>query len=316
MKISKIFAGMSALAIAATMAVSASAAVTPKTVDSLNPCVKPWSGDSSTVSDWDTGARWNGGWVQFYTTDNNFAGDTITFTIDTTSATWEESKDEETGEMVSLYTAGNYTALRAFNTAAANQEPGKYEGGMAEGSATGDFAVTDDNGVITLTITGDQFQAAIDAGDCTPAECKDDDGNVYAYNVGFNIQCGHYDNAKMTCTISGSNLVETTFDEDGNIVPVLDESNDSTTSSGTSSETSSTTSSSSSAASSSSSAASSSSKSGSANNTSTKSNNAATSTATSSTASDNTNAGTGATAGIALAGIALAGAALVVAKKK
>jgi len=56
-----------------------------------------------------------------------------------------------------------------------------------------------------------------------------------------------------------------------------------------------------------------SSKSGSTN---TGNNTKTTSTAASSTASDNTNAGTGATAGIALAGIALAGAALVIAKRK
>lgn len=309
MKMSKIFAGVSALAMAATMAVSASAADTAY----LYTVQASWSGcpadevegqvkftenvkkGACDLNQWDSGSsKFNGQWAQYVFTSDDMSNVTIEFTIESTASTqWEyhedgdQEKDPEGWDSYQLFlTLGKTELVKHADVNGSLADP--TEGVMTSGYENS----------WTYTYTGDDITAAIENNKAQLAENGDG-----TYTLGFNIQVGHVANVLVTGTVTADNLYTGAADATSSSTADTD------TSSNSKADASST-------ASSSSSAASSSSKSGSTNNNGTK-NNAATSTAAaSSTASDNTNAGTGATAGIALAGIALAGAALVVAKKK
>ena len=307
MKISKILAGMSAMAIAATMAISASA-------------------ESSIAIEGGSSDAWAGG-LGSIDGGNDYI-DAKTFTKD--EAMHVKVDFEYTPTFLDMISEGVLAEDKIYVVCAP-----VYANGWAKFGASGSEGMTTD--YIEMNNLPDGWTKDGDV-------IKDADGKmpeVFVKEDGF-IQVTNTDITSIEFDLS-ADLVNTlianaTADEeswDGLLFQVggnfsitnvtvsqdgvkLASQNVATEDSSSVADTSSSSaaSSSSSTASSSSSAASSSSKSGSTNNNNTKSNAATSTAASSSTASDDTNAGTGATAGIALAGIALAGAALVVAKKK
>lgn len=313
MKISKIFAGMSALAMAASMAISASA------VDQ-KPFIKDWKvKDQQNViafDNMDTATLWNGSWYQFFSTKEDLSDVTLTFTIDTTSAEWEKGEDG-----VALNESGSYTVLRVANGDKEGETDTSTQAIYVDGESVG-YQCENNGGVYTVTVPGSKIAEQISvqtgkdadgnptyAAKIDPIEATDADGNaVTVYNVGFNIQFGHFAKGTWTSVVSGDSVVAMEIGEDGNPAPIIpssteskpsdDSKTDSKTDSKADSKSDSKTDSKGS-------------------NTSTTTSKApGGTTSTTNKPSDETNPQAGAAAGIALAGIALAGAAIVVTKKK
>ena len=158
MKISKILAGVAALAMTATTVMSVSAA------DS-----KVW------IQDWkvaeqkkviafdnmDTATAWNGCWVQFYSTDKSLSDVTVTFTIDTTNAVWQDAKDEAGNVTGKMNETGTYTIMRANDT---SDETTAHGAQFEEGVSVGALECTNDNGVYTVTVPGSFIASDFEAG--------------------------------------------------------------------------------------------------------------------------------------------------------
>ena len=305
MKMSRIFAGVAALAIAASVAALPAAAAdtaylytatkswtTTAPADSVEGEIKFQTNEDGTpktalgatdLNAWNCGPdKYNGQWVQYVLTSDDLSSVSVKFTLhasDSATCEYHTYKEDETPEAYQLFMTLGKT------------ETVEYDYVNGDGAANFDFVPV--TGDWTFEYTGDDIKAAIEDNKAKLSENGDG-----TYTVGFNIQVGHFTGIEVTGEITADNLYKG-----------ADNSGDSSSTAPTSSTTSS------SSSSSSSSATSSSSKSGS--TTSTKSGSTSTAAAAaSSKASDNTNAGTGATAGIALAGLALAGAAAVVAKRK
>lgn len=296
MKISKIFAGMSALAMATTMVMSASAAGVAFTIPDDMAAIGRPSNDLYAV--FFAGDESEGPVVKDTVKPEEVYG--ASFTIKVNDTEWNEIggggsinfNASSTGWVAHDWAGGSWVddenpkESLVYTTAEAGTYVVEYIGDAAI------FAATDADEESYAAVGINNWAADLTTLEVTGVRVLGEGGSVL-YEAGSNLDKGELQKK-----------------------PVADESSSVADTSSNSTADTSSNASSSSTASSSSSAASSSSKSGSTNNNGTK-NNAATSTAAaSSTASDNTNAGTGATAGIALAGIALAGAALVVAKKK
>jgi hypothetical protein len=315
MKISKILAGLSAAAIAASMvAIPASAADT----DYLYLVKASWNGNTPTdgvegtvkwtenvvkgacdLNAWDTGSiKYNGEWAQCILTSDDLSSVSITFTITSNeNSTWEAHQyDDEAPAEDQVY--------QVFLTL------GQTETVPYETITQPDDLESNNNKMVatcinewTYTYGSDVIQSAIDNG---KAEFSaNEDGT---YTLGFNIQVGHVADALVTGTVTADNLYQGASDS-------TDSTGSSTTDSTSSKNDSSTSSTSSSTSSTSSTSSSTSStKSGS---TSSAAKTTSTAGSTTSAASDNTsNAESGAAAGVGLAIAALAGAAIVVSRKK
>jgi hypothetical protein len=284
MKISKIFAGMSAMAIAATMAVSASAA-TDVTTDGKYP------------GDWSTPNFSDGNNYLSYDYLEEYKDTGVTIEVD---YTLEDGFDYyllapcNANGWAKLYQAdASYiTGVDAKEDVIVDDVASKWACMQNDGYVI--LQNVDGSTKFTFTLSGAAIQYLYDnAGDGEDAETGEAVkwGGLVFQTYGVNV----------TKVVIGADAVDTTIQASS------DSSNDSSASSSSADSTGSSSSSSSSSAASTTSTA-------------TKTNTTATSTAatttTTSTASDNTNASTGATAGIALAGLALAGAAVVVSKRK
>lgn len=301
MKISKILAGCAALAMAASTAMAVSAADTGL-------WIKDWkvAEQKQVISfdNMDTASAWNGCWVQFYSTNQSLDDVTLTFKVDTTNATWQTDDDGN-----KMNETGTYTVLRVNN----GDETDKTTQAMYENNENvGGYECVNDNGVYTITVKGTQIKAAIDAGNGQENEEEvtlADESTAKVYNVGFNIQFGHFEKGTWSVSASGDSVVPFTGVDDKG-VGILDTSalggsdskNDSKTDSKTDSKKDDSKATSSAAATSTAA-------------TSSKTGTTGTAATSSAAASDNT-AATGATAGLALAGVALAGAAIVISKRK
>lgn len=289
MKISKILAGCAALAMAASTAMAVSAADTGLWIQDWKVAEQK---QVISFDNMDTASAWNGCWVQFYSTNQSLDDVTLTFKVDTTNATWQTDDDGN-----KMNETGTYTVLRVNN----GDETDKTTQAMYENNENvGGYECVNDNGVYTITVKGTQIKAAIDAGNGQENEEEvtlADESTAKVYNVGFNIQFGHFEKGTWSVSASGDSVVPFTGVDDKG-VGILDTSalggsdskNDSKTDSKTDSKK---------------------------DDSKATSSAAATSTAATSSAaaSDNT-AATGATAGLALAGVALAGAAIVISKRK
>jgi hypothetical protein len=303
MKISKIFAGMSAAAIAAaTFAVPASAA---SSTEYLFTVQTSWTGASSAdavegevkftentakgatdLNAWDSGSvTYNGNWVQYLLTSDDISSLSMEFTVQTTADTAWEYHVFDDGE-----TPDQYEVLRVFDASICDFFTDYDNITAPEGTGDKELAGVYEN-TFTYTIDNASIQAAVDAGKAQLAENGDG-----TYTLGFSFQVGHYINGLVTGTITGDNLYS------------ADSSDNST---GDTSSTSSDTSSSADTSSSGSS-----SKSSSTTKSSTTKSSTTTSTSTSSTSDNTANAESGAAAGVGLAIAALAGAAIVVSRRK
>ena len=289
MKISKIFAGMSALAIAATMAISASASTTIPVTDGQ-------------TEDWASAFAKNGEGDDFIDA-KSLTKDTaldvkvdFTWTETGTAAGYVELKPAFANGWNALAKTEGYVSgitLKSATTGAADETSHKYVD--AEGNEY-DYVLQDNDGFIVCNLPEcNSFEFTVSA-DCVNALIENANKDENAFD-GLIFQ------------IYGLQVTNVELSQDNVKLNSQMATGDDTSSTGDTSSKADTSSSSSS------SAASSSSKSSS--TTSTKAGSTSTAAAaTSSKASDNTNAATGATAGIALAGLALAGAAVVVAKRK
>ena len=319
MKFSKVMASAAALTMVASMAIPVSAAseaymFTPTkswngkcpTDATENPVKFQFNEDGTEVlakgaadfNHWNSGpVKYNGAWCQYVLTDNDLSGLSIDFTIDFTDATtveWHtddpEKSDEENVYEVFLALAGGKKFTEAHNTI--NEGLGEHEDSEFVNTGVKSF---------TYTLSAEDIQAAVD-GTAGTAELKENGDGTY--NLGFNIQVGHFTDVEVTAVIKSST---------GNLYEGPAAEGD------TSSSAAPTDSSSKKADDESSKKADDSSKS-----TTSAANNAGGTTKTTGTtsaagggsdATDKT-AATGATAGLVFAGIALAGAALVVTKRK
>lgn len=304
MKISKILAGCAALAMAASTVMAVSAADTGL-------WIKDWKVKEQqnviTFDNMDTAGAWNGAWVQFYSTNQSLDDVTLTFKVDTTNATWQTDDDGN-----KMNETGTYTVIRIDN----GDETDKTTQVMYENNENvGGYDCVNDNGVYTITVKGTQIKAAIDAGNGQENEEEvtlADESTAKVYNVGFNIQFGHFEKGTWSVSASGASVVPFTGVDDKG-VGILDTSalggsdskNDSKADSNADSKNDSKKDDSKATSSAATSTAATSSKAGTTGTTATSS----------AAASDNT-AATGATAGLALAGVALAGAAIVISKRK
>ena len=212
MKISKIFAGMSALAVAATMAVSASAA-------DVQPFIKDWKVKEQqqvfAFEGMDTATRWNGSWYQFFSTKEDLSDVTLTFTIDTTAAEWEAGEDG-----VALNESGSYTVIRVANSDETDQST---QAMYVDGASVG-YECENNNGVYTVTVPGSKiYEVSADGGaSIDPVEATDADGNaVTVYNVGFNIQFGHFAKGTWSTVVSGASVLTMVISADGHPSPVI-----------------------------------------------------------------------------------------------
>jgi hypothetical protein len=315
MKISKILAGLSAAAIAASMvAIPASAA---SSTEYLFTVQTSWTGAAAADSEkgqvkftdntakgatdlnaWDSGSvTYNGNWVQYLLTSDDISSLSMEFTVQTTADTrWEYHIFDE-GE-----TPDQYEVLRVFDASICDYFT-DYENITApDGTANKELAGVYEN-TFTYQIDSATIQTALDAGKAQLAENGDG-----TYTLGFSFQVGHYINGLVTGTVTGDNLYQGADDSTNS---TDDSTTDSTNS--TASTTDSTSSDGKVAGSNTSSTTgTSSTKSASTTKTTTS-----TGSGTASTASDNTsNANSGAAAGVGLAVAALAGAAIVVSRKK
>lgn len=323
MKISKIMAGISALALAASMmAFNVSATDTqylytvqkswngqngfPCPADEVEGTIKFQDATAKGACDlnaWDSGDhKYNGQWVQYVLTSDDLSNISIKFTVVADDATqWEYHTLEEGVEPddYQLFLALGATETISWNDAV----------GSVDASTENNTFVNGLTGSWEYTFSGADIQASIDNETGAKISANDDG----TYNLGMNIQVGHVINAKVTGEITGDTLYTGASDvNSSNAGGDTTSSSKSDTTSSSKTDTSSKAGTDSKSSTTSSGASTTSSKSGSANGTTSKT----TTSGSSSAASDNTNAGTGATAGLALAGIALAGAAIVVAKRK
>ena len=288
MKISKIFAGMSALAIAATMAISASASTSIAITDGQ-------------TEDWASAFAKNGEGDDFIDAKSLTKDTALDVKVD---FTWTESGTTNGYVLLKPAFANGWNALsktegyvsgltlKTATTGTADETSHKYVD--ADGNEY-DYVLQDDGFIVSSLPECNSFEFTLSA-DCVNALIENANKDEDAFD-GIIFQ------------ISGLQVTNVELSQDNVKLNSQMATGDDTSSTGDTSSKADTSSSSSS------SAASSSSKSGS--TTSTKAGSTSTAAAaTSSKASDNTNAATGATAGIALAGLALAGAAVVVAKRK
>ena len=288
MKISKIFAGMSALAIAATMAISASASTSIAVTDGQ-------------TEDWASAFAKNGEGDDFIDAKSLTKDTALDVKVD---FTWTESGTTNGYVLLKPAFANGWNAfsktegyvsgltLKTATTGTADETSHKYVD--ADGNEY-DYVLQDDGFIVSSLPECNSFEFTLSA-DCVNALIENANKDEDAFD-GIIFQ------------ISGLQVTNVELSQDNVKLNSQMATGDDTSSTGDTSSKADTSSSSSS------SAASSSSKSGS--TTSTKAGSTSTAAAaTSSKASDNTNAATGATAGIALAGLALAGAAVVVAKRK
>lgn len=297
MKISKILAGCAALAMAASTAMAVSAADTGLWIQDWKVAEQK---QVISFDNMDTAGAWNGCWVQFYSTNQSLDDVTLTFKVDTTNATWQTDDDGN-----KMNETGTYTVLRVNNV----DETDKTTQAMYENNENvGGYECVNDNGVYTITVKGTQIKAAIDAGKGQENEEEvtlADESTAKVYNVGFNIQFGHFEKGTWSVSASGDSVVPFTGVDDKG-VGILDTSalggSDSKNDSKTDSKKDDSKATSSAAATSTAA-------------TSSKTGTTGTAATSSAAASDNT-AATGATAGLALAGVALAGAAIVISKRK
>ncbi len=323
MKFSKVMASAAALTMVASMAIPVSAATSEAYMytvqkswtgkapadqeetpikfmfedDGVTPKVKKGATD---LNKWDCGeVKFNGQWAQILLTDADLSAITIDFTIEMDDATKVEwhADDPDAAAEENVYQVFNVFAndAQSINTcthAEINDGLGEHEESEFVNTGAHTF---------TYTYTGADIQAAVDAGGAEFGQNEDGTSTL-----GFNIQVGHFTNAKVTATVKSStgNIYDGAAAEGGN----------------TDSSAAPTDSSSKKADDESSKKADDSSKAG----TTSTANNAGGTTKTTGTtsaagggsdATDKT-AATGATAGLVFAGIALAGAALVVTKRK
>ena len=294
MKISKIFAGMSALAIAATMAISASASTSIAITDGQ-------------TEDWASAFAKNGEGDDFIDAKSLTKDTALDVKVD---FTWTESGTTNGYVLLKPAYANGWNAfsktegyvsgltLKTATTGTADETSHKYVD--ADGNEY-DYVLQDDGFIVSSLPECNSFEFTLSA-DCVNALIENANKDEDAFDgIIFQISGLQVTNVELSQDNVKLNSQMATGDDSSSATD--------TSSTGDSSSKADTSSSSSS------SAASSSSKSGS--TTSTKAGSTSTAAAaTSSKASDNTNAATGATAGIALAGLALAGAAVVVAKRK
>lgn len=299
MKISKILAGVSALAMVAAMAVTpVSAAETgylylvqkswnkKAPADQTEGAVKfsdKTALGACDLNQWNSGTdKFNGQWAQYILSSDDLSSVTLKFTVETTAdSTWEYHADDEAKPDDNIYQV--FLALGKTETVAHKTINDTVEGTPADG----DFVAATPQ-KFEYTYTADDIKAAIDDGSAKLQ--KNDDGSC---TLGMNIQVGHITGALVTGEITADNLYKPADNNGGDTGSSSNAGGNSSTAGTTSSTAAGTTTSSK------------------ASTTSTTST-AATSSAA---ASDNT-AATGATAGLALAGVALAGAAVVISKRK
>lgn len=313
MKISKVLAGFSALAVASAMAVTAAASdymYTPKTswngnteTDLVESVIKftedTTAKGASEFNQWNTGSvKYNGAWCQYILTDNDLSGITITVTVESTADTVWETHDYDEDKSADDQ---QYEVFRMMGGYSCEFTP--YDTITQVGS-NNDMASTY-VGSFTYTYNGDDIQAAIDAGLVEFGSNGDDEDT---YTLGFNVQVGHCAYALLTIEIESStgNLYGEQDNTDSTGSTSSDDSTSSTDSTGSGSDSSAT-----SSTTTSSGTSSSASKSGSTTTTSGTS----TTTSTSASTSDDTTAEAGVGAGLGLAVAALAGAAIVVSRK-
>lgn len=299
MKISKILAGVSALAMVAAMAVTPVSAAETAYLYTIQ---ASWSGKAPAdqtegavkftentkkgacdLNQWNSGTdKYNGQWVQYNLTSDDLSSVTLKFTVETNAdSTWEYHPDDEAKPDDNVYQV--FLTLGKTETVLHKTINDTVEGTPADGDFVKAAAQK-----FEYTYTADDIKAGIDAGKAKLD--KNDDGS---YTLGMNIQVGHITGALVTGEITADTLYKPA-DNNGSDTGSSSNAGGNSSTAGTTSSI---------AATSSTAAGTTSSK-------------AATSTAaTSSAASDNT-AATGATAGLALAGVALAGAAVVISKRK
>lgn len=294
MKISKILAGVSALAMVAAMAATpVSAAETAY----LYTVQASWNGKAPAdqtegavkftedtkkgacdLNQWNSGTdKFNGQWAQYTLSSDDLSSVTLKFTVETTAdSTWEYHLDDDAKPDDNVYQV--FLALGKTEKVDHKTINDTVEGTPADG----DFVAAAPQ-KFEYTYTADDIKAAIDDGSAKLQ--KNDDGSC---TLGMNIQVGHITGALVTGEITADNLYKPA-DNNGS----SNAGGDKTTSSnaGTTSSTAAGT------------------------TTSSKASTTSTAATSSAAASDNT-AATGATAGLALAGVALAGAAIVISKRK
>lgn len=322
MKFSKIIAAAASLSMVAAMAIPASAAASEGYMYTVqkswtkkapadqeetpvkfmydadgNPVLKNGATD---LNKWDSGeVKFNGQWAQIILTDDDLSAITIDFTIDMDDATQvefhaddPEKPDDNVYQVFNVF-GGDAQSINTCPHAEINEGLGEQE----ESSFVNTGAHT-----FTYSYTGADIKAAIDAGGGEFG--ANEDGT---YTLGFNIQVGHFTNAKVTAVVKST--TGNIYDGAGDT-----ESSQSSGESSTASADSSKASADSSKADTSSKAADTSTKSTTTTTTTTKTT-GTTAAAGGSDATD-TSAKTGATAGLVFAGIALAGAAVVASKRK
>lgn len=322
MKFSKIIAAAASLSMVAAMAIPASAAASEGYMYTVqkswtkkapadqeetpvkfmydadgNPVLKNGATD---LNKWDSGeVKFNGQWAQIILTDDDLSAITIDFTIDMDDATQvefhaddPEKPDDNVYQVFNVF-GGDAQSINTCPHAEINEGLGEHE--EMEFVNTGAHT-------FTYSYTGADIQAAVDAGGAEFGQNEDGTSTL-----GFNIQVGHFTNAKVTAVVKSTT---------GNIYDGAGDTESSQPSGESSAAGGDTTSSKkaddSSKADASSKAADTSTKSTTTTTTTTKTTGttAATGDATDSSAK------TGATAGLVFAGIALAGAAVVASKRK
>jgi len=158
-----------------------------------------WNGNYSdpiATKDLITGGSWNGGWMQFYTSDLDFDGMYVTFTVDASQAEWDI--DSESGENV--YDNGKYTvlqfgALDSYNAAYDGHEP------------SGLLDVTEESDkVYTVTVSGDILEKAYKEGTLIAQPMTISHG-YSCYCIGFNAQFGSFSNAVFSASVTGNTVL-------------------------------------------------------------------------------------------------------------
>ncbi|MBO6140315.1 MAG: NPXTG-anchored protein [Ruminococcus sp.] len=223
MKISKIFAGMSALAIASTMVVSASAATNKTNMWTVQ---ASWNADApadkektpvkftfnedgtpvekkgaTDLSNWDSGGtKFNGQWAQFIMTDDDLDAITIKATIVADGdTTWEyhpadpEKSDEENVYIVFNFMGSPNTVSTTTSSAELNKQ---IEAANADATENQFYNAT---GTWEVEYSGADLKKAVEDGGAQFTENGDG-----TYTFGCNIQVGHMKNAKVTLEVTST----------------------------------------------------------------------------------------------------------------
>ena len=237
MKISKIFAGMSALAVAASaMSITASASTNSTYMytvqaswnadapadkektevkfmydDNGDPVLKKGATD---VNNWDSGpTKFNGQWAQFILTDDNLAAVTVKATIVADAdTTWEyhpydDSKSAEENVYIIFNMFGAGASISETTDSKTLNE--QIESANADATENSFYNAT---GTWEITYSGADLQKAVDDGGAEFGENGDG-----TYTFGCNIQVGHMKNAKVTLEVTSTenNIFDGTTDESG-----------------------------------------------------------------------------------------------------